>query len=385
MQTWSMFNCFYLTKRILLFFTISGHCIISFGNDHVSASVITLDPGNEIYSVFGHTAIRITDDSANTDKVYNFGTFNYDDPWFYLKFIRGNLDYFLSVSSFDSFIQNTQREGRRTYEQALIFSPAEVRCFSKLLENTYRSPERYYRYDFFHDNCATRVRDYISRIRHISYDSAEFCCKTFRQLLQPYITDHYWLNLGIDLALGKNADAPAAANDYMFLPVYIQSILNNSDLVASQKILLQGSANQQDKYGKLWPWAIFIVIALSQFTRVRSIVMYTLLSTAALTGIILAVLGMITENEALTDNWNILWTLPALFVLVTAKSRFQKVVKIIYLLVLMLNLAGWNYFPQELSCTFIPWMSGLALVLLADILSKTIQQYRYSITTFLKK
>ena len=144
-------------------------------------SVLTVDPGKELYTIFGHTAIRVTDEKLKIDRVYNFGTFDAGSPFFYIEFLRGDLNYFLSISDYNTFFRNTVSEKRRIVEQVLQLTyPERLRIYT-VLEKQYQSNARFYRYDFFYDNCATRVRDVIfnSSPSSFNYDTTQFCCKSF--------------------------------------------------------------------------------------------------------------------------------------------------------------------------------------------------------------
>ncbi len=82
-------------------------------------SILTVDPGQELYTIFGHTAIRVTDETLKIDRIYNFGTFDSSSPFFYIEFLRGNLNYFLSISDYNTFFRNTIDEKRKIDEQIL--------------------------------------------------------------------------------------------------------------------------------------------------------------------------------------------------------------------------------------------------------------------------
>ena len=204
-------------------------------------SILTVDPGQELYTIFGHTAIRVTDDELKIDRIYNFGTFDSSAPFFYIEFLRGDLDYFLSMTDYNTFLRNTVDEKRRIVEQVLDLTYPERMKLYNDLENQYQSSARFYRYDFFYDNCATRVRDVIFNTSpsKIKYDTTQFCCKSFRELLKPYISRNYWIDLGINLTLGMGADKMARSKDFMFLPDYIRLILHQTTWVESEQTLLE--------------------------------------------------------------------------------------------------------------------------------------------------
>ena len=130
-------------------------------SDGATASVLTCGPGNDFYTTFGHSAIRITDTASGIDRVYNYGTFNFDTPNFYWVFTRGRLDYQLSCTTFEDFMYEYAYEGREVREQPLTFEAGQVQNLYILLETNYLPQYRHYRYDILRDNCATRVRDIV--------------------------------------------------------------------------------------------------------------------------------------------------------------------------------------------------------------------------------
>ena len=193
--------------------------------------ILTCGSGDELYSTFGHTAIHICDTNKHLDIVFNYGTFNFNTPNFYVKFSQGRLPYMLSVSSFNAFLYEYQQEGRWVVEQKLNLTPEEKEKMNDLLIQNYSPENRYYAYDFFMDNCATRVRDVIKASlidrtifqEHTTKDNA-----SFRELIYPYTTSMLWWRFGIDLGLGMRCDKPASNIQYMFLP---NELMNQLDTV----------------------------------------------------------------------------------------------------------------------------------------------------------
>src|SRR4051812_24672160 len=122
-------------------------------NCHVRISLLTCAPGQELYSTFGHTAIRITDSIRRTDIVYNYGTFEFDDPNFYMKFVRGKLDYFLSAAYYPDFMYEYQEEQRSVTEQVLNLSCTQKQQIVQALAINMQGANRMYKYDFVYDNC----------------------------------------------------------------------------------------------------------------------------------------------------------------------------------------------------------------------------------------
>ena len=139
-----------LVLYILLFF-FTGLSAQNFGPD-TKISLITIGPGHDLYSKFGHSAIRLSDPSQGLDLSYNYGTFDFDTPNFYGKFVRGKLDYILSVDKTFPLLRYYQRTGREVIEQDLLLSPEEVQEVAAFLIENYKPENRTYKYDFFYDS-----------------------------------------------------------------------------------------------------------------------------------------------------------------------------------------------------------------------------------------
>src|SRR5207237_648325 len=126
-------------------------------------TVLTCSPGQDLYSIFGHNALRITDSSKGTDVIYNWGTFDFNEPNFYLKFMRGKLLYFLSPDKLEDFMYEYQYEGRSVNEQVLDISCEEKMKIKQLVDINMTGDNRFYKYDFLYDNCTTRIRDIVEK------------------------------------------------------------------------------------------------------------------------------------------------------------------------------------------------------------------------------
>jgi hypothetical protein len=334
-------------------------------------SILIVDPGQELYTIFGHTAIRVTDESLKIDRIYNFGTFDSSSPFFYVEFLRGNLNYFLSISDYNTFFRNTIDEKRKIIEQILHLTyPERLKIFNDL-ERQYQSSARFYRYDFFYDNCATRVRDIIfNSPAKIKYDTLQFCCRTFRELLKPYITRNYWIDLGINMVLGMGADKKARSKDFMFLPDYIRLILHQSSVVEKEQTLLEKPLLKPRKYNftYLSPWVFLAVLIYTFFqTRYRRLIFNAFLVTFSVVGLTLFLITSVSLYQTLSGNLNVWWTLPSLALLLVQNKRINYVLEIIYCTFLVLLIfAGWIML-RGFSFTFLPWLIAMAILLLADI------------------
>ena len=130
-------------------------------NDSTRLSLLTCAPGEEIYSLFGHTAIRYENPSQGIDIVFNYGLFSFNTPNFIFRFSLGETDYQLGATDYERFAAEYAFFGRSVWQQTLNLTDEEKTELIRLLQENYRPENRVYRYNFFYDNCATRPRDKI--------------------------------------------------------------------------------------------------------------------------------------------------------------------------------------------------------------------------------
>ena len=181
-------------------------------------SILTCAPGEDVYTAWGHTAIRIIDSAKQTDVVYNFGTFDFNTPNFLVEFVKGNLNYFLSADNFQNFILEYQYYGRSIKEQVLILSDAEKINWQNALQKNLEGNNRYYLYNFITDNCTTRVKDGFYQFVNTQVPPSNI--KSFRTHVveAPYQQGIPWIGLGIDVLLGAVSDQAPTASQAGFLP-----------------------------------------------------------------------------------------------------------------------------------------------------------------------
>lgn len=355
-------------------------------SDSSRISLLTCSSGNELYSIFGHSAIRVTDPLRNLDIVFNYGTFDFYDPNFYPNFVRGHLNYILSVSPYQEFKQSYVEEGRWIWEQRLNINLNEKQhLFDSLLIN-YRPENRYYHYDFFGDNCATRIRDiFVKTIpRKITFDYSSFeKGKSFRQLLMPNLAHSQWAKLGINLLLGLPADRVASPWEYMYLPEHLQAAFQHSSLLSDSvnlpfvqqtKVLLEG---KQFPDQKMWgtPLQVFLVILLiaaflsyKDFKKSVKNLWFDriLLVIFGLMGVLFTFLWAGTAHRSMVWNFNLLWANPfhliAVFFLSVKKTRqWVRTYLSVNLIVLIALLITWPFLPQALPWVIYPMILAIAI------------------------
>ena len=349
-------------------------------SERASISLLTGSPGTELYSTFGHSAIRVHDPSTGMDLVFNYGTFDFNTPNFYLKFAQGKLNYKLSIETFEQFRAGFIYENRSVVEQKFNLTHDQKNRLFALLEQNYLPENRYYKYDFFFDNCATRIRDLMITAfgEDFEYHYPEDWSTsnlTFRNLIDMYLTYHHWSDFGIDLALGLPTDAIATPADYMFLPDYLSEGLGTAtiDLGDEQtvfttppKLIIANEERTPDVFAitpiKLM-WVIFLVGAALSFWAYRRQMKIgwfdkIYFSIIGLVGWVVFLLWFATDHIATKDNMNVLWAVPLFFPMVffyaKLNIRIQFVLLILFGAIDLLILLTWVVFPQQYHIAFIP-------------------------------
>lgn len=200
----------------------------------ISLSLLTCQPGEESWSLYGHTAIHYINRNKGIDVAVNYGMFNFHKPFFVLRFIFGLTDYEMGVQPYDYFCEAYAYEKRGIIEQELNFlTPQDKAIIVKALEDNYLPENREYRYNFFYDNCTTRARDMLL-IPCRNHGSINFKRKaagpSFRELTHKYTSERPWVQLGNDLLLGVKADRPTTISEQQFLPFNLLEDFDNATL-----------------------------------------------------------------------------------------------------------------------------------------------------------
>lgn len=378
-----MLNCQLLPtkkKLCIAFFILNFSFLIfnsAFAQDssRLRISLLTCTPGEELYSTFGHSAYRVIDSNAVTDIVYNYGTFNFEDDGFYLKFVRGKLLYYVSAEEFNGttgFKAFYQSENRGMIEQVLNLSASEKITIRKFLNENLKEENKYYKYDFFFDNCTTRLRDILKK----QHDSS-FCQKPvmpkgsrFRQAIHQYLDKNGkdWSKLGIDILLGQPCDAVMTAEQMQFLPDNLMRSLDSSDhpMVASSQNLYP-IKEDNNKNSFFSPFVVFTLLFAFIFLLgfIKNKFIQGLLQgfdglffffTGAL-GIILIFMWTATDHQMCKNNFNLLWAWPTHTIIaffVSSKKNWVKKYFKFTAIALTLVLISWFFLPQQMNNGLIP-------------------------------
>lgn len=300
---------------------------------NATASVLTCGPGNEFYLAFGHSAIRITDTALGLDNVYNYGTFDFDTPHFYWNFARGMMNYCLSRTSFDRFEATYDHEQRAVWEQRLNLTQQEVNNLYIMLEWNYQPENRYYQYDFFRDNCATRVRDMVEASvgkKTIGIDDWED--HSYRYWLHDATAGGCleWWTLGVDLLLGLPADHVCSPSEAMFYPLAMMWMYGNAMLDATEPLVFPTKQLLEDTRPPLHrsfpPLAVFgllfAAVALLSWKHLwPKWADRVLFIVAGLVGCFLIFMWFGTSHWCTRWNLHILWASPLLLLIALRLER----------------------------------------------------------------
>jgi len=285
----------------------------------LQVSVLTCAAGEDIYTVWGHTAVRVIDSTKGTDIVFNYGTFDFNEPNFLAKFIKGSLLYFVSANNYNGFIAEYKYEQRQVVEQVLKLSTIEKIKWYDALKINMLAGNRQYLYNFIEDNCTTRIKDGL--FKNSAFQPVGINVPSFRAevVKAPYQQGLPWIGLGIDLLLGAYSDQKPTDFQAAFLPALLhQQIANTRKLVVANNTLI--TVNQKITRSTTTPFFILVVGLLiylfasnwnSLITqRLAKFFDIILLLAFSLGGALLFYMSFISKHTACYENYNIMWLHP---------------------------------------------------------------------------
>ena len=370
-------------KRLLacLIFTAFAFGAEATVNDHVGElprmSLLTCSPGEELYTCFGHSAIRYTDtlNGEWVDYVFNYGTFEFSEG-FYLKFARGKLNYMLSVEEFPGFQQAYLYGGRGILENEFKLTAEQIRTLGASLIENAKKENKYFQYDFFYDNCATRVRDIVLKaFPEIQQNEKTFSNRPrFRHDIDVYLAHQYWADFGIDLVLGRPCDKTPEAGQTSFLPDSLQSnmmdwTLNGKKVLGRTEELLPVDDSLFEKQAPSAKPILYVTLSALLFAgfsiylgwkkRGWNFSERLFLGFFGLLGVVLFVMWFLTDHTTTKWNFNLLWANPMLFILVFARLNslktwirkyvfVQMILSAYVLIALYIPVIGIQTFPDEI-------------------------------------
>lgn len=361
--------------------------------DSIRFSLLTCAPGTEIYSLFGHTAIRYENYTRRIDVVFNYGMFSFNTPNFIFRFVAGETDYQLGITPYSYFEAEYAMRGSSVYQQVLNLTQSEKERLLMILENNYLPENRIYRYNYFYDNCTTRARDKIEECiegKVVYPDSLSG--KSYRSIVHEFTAGSPWDEFGIDLCLGAEADKEINKRQQMFSPFYMKYYASNAYIVDAggtrRPLILDETKIVDVEPEEVQPGfilsplmcgalflALCVVMAWGQWKTQRiwwgwDIVLYGL---QGLAGCIIAFLFFFSVHPTVGSNWLLILfnPIPLLYLpfmvykAVKRKKDYYHVGNMVYLTLFITILP---FCGQEFNLTVLPLALGLLVTSASHVL-----------------
>lgn len=369
---------------ILTFFCLS---LLSFAQfkpitPNAEVSVLTIASGSSLNDAFGHSAFRIKDSIAEIDVIFDYGRYDFNASNFYLKFAQGKLNYKIGANYYNDFYKTYVNQNRGVKEQVLDLNFKERDKLYKFLIYNYRPENQEYLYDFFFDNCATKIKDVLQSSTNNTitfYAPEQLNSESFRSLIYKNVKPNSWGGFGIDLALGSVIDREIPYEQFMFLPEYIAiafgdaTLDNTKPLVKKSQVLYKSDSIQTVDNFFLSPVFVFLIISafiifitFRDFkTKSRSRGLDTAIFViTGLIGIIILLLWFATDHTATANNYNLLWAFFLNLFMVRQvflskpKLWFKKYIKFLLILLCLMTL-HWIIGIQVFNIALLPLLIAL--------------------------
>ena len=358
---------------------------ITKGNEDVEFSVITIGPyEDELYSAFGHSGIRYRDKQNNIDLFYNYGIFDFDQPNFYLNFLNGRLLYMVGRYDYKNVQSFYISQKRYIKEQVLNLRESEKIILYNYLEQNIKPENRTYLYNYVYNNCATKIRDILITVygERITFKDSNDNL-SIRDLMDKYLQNNKWGDLGIDICLGSEIDKKANSSEEMFLPEYLFSSLDSSlldgetNLISETNIINSNSVKiQKNIFQPRLVLLLFLLLCLMvSFRQIKYGLKYIYFDfivffISGIIGVLLIYLWFFTDHLS-SFNYNLIWALPfnvifSFLLIINIKSRFTKWYMIFKSAVLLSLLILWGIIPQNLNDLLIFLILGMLLRVLSN-------------------
>jgi hypothetical protein len=335
-------------------------------------SILTCSPGEELYSLFGHSAIRVYDPEKKLDVVFNYGTFSFNED-FYFNFAMGRLLYSLSIGSMDRFLAAYQSEQRGVTEQVLLLNQEQKQKVVDYLDWNYQPENREYLYDFFYDNCSSRLRLVLekslpeSKIDFVDLQAPEQ--PSFRNMIDRYLVFHPWGDFGIDLGLGLPCDKIPTSDEYVFLPHELETAFDHAKIDGVPLVKRKSSLLEATPLQANWSWfnpiplmwtLLGLVIVLTtlgwRFKQLYWGLDVFLFLVIGSVGLLVTFLWFVTDHNATVNNLNILWAWPThlLAIALLPFKQLRSKYLILYGIISFATLLLFPFLPQDLHQAVVP-------------------------------
>tara|TARA_R110002033_G_scaffold30064_6_gene66992 strand:+ start:924 stop:2108 length:1185 start_codon:yes stop_codon:yes gene_type:complete len=346
-------------------------------------SLLTVGTGEDLAAKFGHSAIRLQDPTLGIDEVYGYGTYDFEDPNFYLNFTRGKLSYTISRIPFKYFDYSYQQEKRWIREQVLDLDVQQRTKIVAFLENNLLPENKKYKYDFLFDNCATRIPMVFEKTLGSTFNFDYNYLKdqlTFRELIRLKLNPNSWSNFGIDLALGSVIDREATPYEHLFLPIYVyeqmkHTTLDGKPIVKKESVLLDIPELEDRALIFLTPlfWLGILMVLVCYITytdyknfRRNKWLDFFLFLVTGLAGVLIVFLWFGTDHLATKGNFNSLWAFaPNIFIafLMVKRNVPEWIISYIIFLTILLGITCvlWMFKIQVFSILLVIVLLALAV------------------------
>ena len=371
----------------VILFSLQGYSQKTELSEQAEISVITCGPGQEqVFTAFGHSAIRVYDPVHQINVAFNYGVFDFNQPNFYLNFARGKNYYRLAVQDYDRFVYAYIYYNRYVHEQMLNLTGKQKQRLFDYLQWNALPENQYYLYDYFYDNCATKLPELMTKVfgDTVLFDGSYITSNySIRELTDLYLTEQPWGDLGIDICLGLPMDKIASPYEYMFLPDFVESgfdhaVINGKPLVKRKLIINEPLSQQTSGSTMITPLSIFsffglitLAITLFDFYRKKKSNWYdiVLFTSIGILGVLLMLLWVATDHKAAANNLNLLWALPTHLIISFALIKKYVGIRKYFLVILIINaflLFSWPWLPQLLHHSLIPIILAISMRVLVQ-------------------
>lgn len=348
-------------------------------------SILTCEVGADIYTVWGHTAIRVIDSTQGTDYVFNYGTFDFETPLFISKFVKGNLEYFISANDYTDFYNLYQFEKRNIKEQVLNLSTIEKLKWYQGLKKNMVGKNRYYFYNFITDNCTTRVKDGLFKYSHFIPIQSQQISFRDKLVLAPYQNGIPWIGLGIDLLLGSFSDQKPTDQQAAFLPnllfdqlsqikklVRSTNITHFNNEASTQVINTKSNTPLYTILNFLILYSLSLILKNRVILRIANVLDIILLILFTMGGGLIFYMSFISNHTACYNNFNLMWMHPIYFIGLIAyfikNDWIGKIGKVFFASIVALVITSY-WLPQHFSIE-IYTLIGIALILNYRLIKK---------------
>lgn len=345
-------------------------------SSRIDVYLLTMLPGEEVYSIYGHSAIRIVIPERKYDTVFNWGVFDFNTPNFTFKFVKGRLDYLMAGYPYERLVRDYFIEQRTVISQKINLNKTEKDKLMALVQENLKPENVAYRYDFFYDNCATRIRDIIENSTDNELQFAENKKRekpTLRELLDKYQKPYPWLDLGIDMLLGMPADKKAGASEQMFLPDFLMSNLSEAtinhdgiteELLGDPEIVIDFNSDpilsNTFKSPLFVLWALLVVVLTLSLSNINSKWMrridIPIFSFFSLLVLLINFTTFFTDHSAMKWNFHVIWLSPLVIIsLIHLIIKSKRVIQYrVNMLVTLVFLPLILVLPQQMNRNIIP-------------------------------